>query len=130
MPPEPGEVRLVVACGPLARPLFARVVGIAAARADLPFDRVEDALELADSIAERSPAELAGEQLELNVRSSDDGIVLRVGSLRSDGARRIAGDGSDGGAPSAIARLATSWSTEHDAGSEQLVVEISTRATR
>lgn len=126
MPPDPGAVRLVVACGPLTRPLVARVVGIAAARADLPFDRVEEALELADEVAERSQPELSSDQLELDVRPSAGGIVLRVGTLRCDGARRIV----DGASATAIARLATSWGTEPEGDGERLVVEIAGHGNR
>jgi hypothetical protein len=123
MPPDAGDVRLVVACGPLARPLVARVIGIAAARADLPFDRVDD-------VAERAQPELSSEQLELDVRPSPGGIVLRVGTLRCDGAQRIV-DGTPGaGSGTAIARLATSWGTEPEGEGERLVVEIASRGTR
>jgi hypothetical protein len=116
------SLRLVVTCGPLAGPLVARVVGIAAARADLSVDRVEEALEVADSVASRAPAELSSMQLELDVQRHGAGIVLRVGMLRPQGSQRIV-DGEG-----AIARLATSWTTEQETDGELLVLEIAPAA--
>ena len=45
-----------IASGPLVGPILRRVVGMLAARADLPLDRLDDAVLVADLIAARAPA--------------------------------------------------------------------------
>ena len=45
-----------IAAGPLVGPILRRVVGMLAARADLPLDRLDDAVLVADLIAARAPA--------------------------------------------------------------------------
>lgn len=117
-----GTVRLVVTCGPLAGPLVSRVVGIAASRANLPVDRVEEALQVADSIASRAPSELSSMQLELEVEQLGDGILLRVGMLKPQGSQRMV-DGEG-----AIASLATRWAAEEEPDGERLVLEIAPTA--
>ena len=49
-----------IAAGPLVGPVLRRVVGMLAARADLPLDRLDDAVLVADLIAARAPAHVAG----------------------------------------------------------------------
>ena len=44
-----------IAAGPLVGPILRRVVGMLAARADLPLDRLDDAVLVADLIAARRP---------------------------------------------------------------------------
>ena len=44
-----------IAAGPLVGPVLRRVVGMFAARADLPLDRLDDAVLVADLVAARAP---------------------------------------------------------------------------
>ena len=53
---SPGTTRVSIASGPLVGPVLRRVVGMLAARADLPLDRLDDAVLVADLIASRAPA--------------------------------------------------------------------------
>ena len=48
-----------IVAGPLVGPVLRRVVGMLAARADLPLDRLDDAVLVADLIAARAPAHVA-----------------------------------------------------------------------
>ena len=48
---SPGTTRVSIASGPLVGPVLRRVVGMLAARADLPLDRLDDAVLVADLIA-------------------------------------------------------------------------------
>jgi len=48
--PEPATT-VSIASGPLVGPILRRVVGMLAARADLPLDRLDDAVLVADLIA-------------------------------------------------------------------------------
>lgn len=88
--PERGErTRLTVAVGPLVGPVLARVVGMHAARAALPLDRLNDAVLVADAIAARAQAYAVGGRLPVSVGSDDGRLELRVGPLRADGPRRV-----------------------------------------
>ena len=49
-----------IVAGPLVGPVLRRVVGMLAARADLPLDRLDDAVLVADLIAARAPAHVVG----------------------------------------------------------------------
>ena len=53
--------RVSIAAGPLVGPVLRRVVGMFAARADLPLDRLDDAVLVADLVAARAPAHVAGD---------------------------------------------------------------------
>jgi hypothetical protein len=122
------RLRLAVVCGPLAGPLVARVVGIAAARADLPIDRVEQALQVADAVAAQAPALLLGSRLEVCVDHRDARTRIEVGPLRADGARRLAEDAGGPAADGVIGRLATRTGVEvRDDSSEALIIDIGAR---
>ncbi|MDQ3632329.1 MAG: hypothetical protein M3417_13880, partial [Actinomycetota bacterium] len=73
---------MTVAVGSLVGPVLSRVVGIHAARADLPIDRLNDAVLVADAIAARAPAFAAGDRLPVSVQSGAGRLELRIGPLR------------------------------------------------
>ena len=121
---DTSEDRLLlrVACGPLAGPIVARVVGIAAARADLPVDRVEQALQVADAVTSEVAGLLVGDRLEIAIDQQDAGIRMHVAPLRSDGARRLAEEAANG---SVIGMFATWTGVEvRDDRSEALIIDI------
>lgn len=69
----------------LLGPVLGRVVGMLAARANFPVDRLDDALLLTDAIAAHGPDQVANGQLQVAVRTDDDGLRLEVGPLRAGG---------------------------------------------
>ena len=71
-----------IAAGPLVGPVLRRVVGMFAARADLPLDRLDDAVLVADLVASRAPAHVANSTVEVELASSTRSLDLRVGPLR------------------------------------------------
>ena len=83
------STRVAVAAGPLAGPVLARVVGIGASRADLPVDRLDDALLLADVIAAHAPSLVPEGRIELTSTSLDGRLELRLGPLRAGGAEKL-----------------------------------------
>ena len=60
--------RVSIAAGPLVGPVLRRVVGMFAARADLPLDRLDDAVLVADVVAARAPAHVAAETVDVDAR--------------------------------------------------------------
>lgn len=80
------EASIGLAQGPLAAPVLARVVGILAARADCPIDRLDDALLVADAVAAKAAAFADDGRVNVHVVAEAGSVELCVGPLRSDGA--------------------------------------------
>lgn len=125
-------VRLVVASGPFARASVSRLISIAAARADLPLDRVEDALMLGAAVVARAPEHVAGDdhRLELEVRTRSGALELVVAPLRPGAVRELLGDTAGGGAgPNVFRRVADGARLDRaTSGAERLVLEIAAPA--
>ena len=77
--------RVSIAAGPLVGPVLRRVVGMLAARADLPLDRLDDAVLVADLIAARAPAHVAARPSTSAFEPGARTLSLRVGPLRPGG---------------------------------------------
>ena len=126
---SPDSLRLTVAPGPLAGPALARIIGIGASRAELPVDRLEDAMTVADIIALWAPELLAGDaRLELSAQMRPGRLELEIGPLAAGGAQRLltadgAGAGAGGGGAT-IARLVNAAVTIAGSGGERLSVEL------
>jgi hypothetical protein len=104
--PVPGaDTELSVASGPLVGPVLRRVVGMLAARADLPLDRLDDAVLVADVIASRASA-YAPESVNVQLAPGDRTLWLRVGPLRAGGAGALLGEAAVPDVGSVILKLA------------------------
>ncbi len=121
----PDNLRLAVAPGPLAGPTLARIIGIGASRAELPVDRLEDAMTVADIIAVHAPALLAGgARLELSAQMRPGRLELQIGLLTAGGAQRLlTADGAAPGGPT-IERLVNAAVTVSGSGGEMLSIEV------
>lgn len=91
-PPVPNEARIALREGPLVGPVLSRVVGMLAARALCPIDRLDDALLVADAIAAHAPSHTADEVLVVTVTTDAETMRLRVGPLRENGADGVLAD--------------------------------------
>jgi serine/threonine-protein kinase RsbW len=80
------EARLVVRNGPLVGAVLGRVVGMLAARALCPIDRLDDMLLITDAIAAHAPDYTANGQVGVTVTTDDEGMTMVVSPLRADGA--------------------------------------------
>ena len=103
---SPGTTRVSIASGPLVGPVLRRVVGMLAARADLPLDRLDDAVLVADLIASRAPAHVAAASVDVDLETGDRTLFLRVGPLRPGGASALLGDAAVPDVGSVILKLA------------------------
>ncbi|MCW3016173.1 MAG: hypothetical protein JWO02_3265 [Solirubrobacterales bacterium] len=83
------RTRLTVGAGPLVGPVLARVIAIHASRAQLPLDRVGDALLIADAIASHAPALAADGRVPVSVQSEAGRLEIRVGPLQPGSGRRL-----------------------------------------
>jgi serine/threonine-protein kinase RsbW len=102
--PNATDVRVRV--GPLVGAVLGRVVGMLAARAQCPIDRLDDALLLTDAVAAHAPAHTNDSHVRVLVRAGADGLELRVGSLNRDGARALLRDAELPGVGNVFERVA------------------------
>lgn len=87
--PADNHARLRVCSGPLVAPVLSRVVGMLAARAQCPIDRLDDALLLADAVAAHAPGYSADGHLSIEVRADARGMSLLVKGLRPQTGRDL-----------------------------------------
>ena len=89
MSAEPNEARLVVKNGPLVGAVLSRVVGMLAARALCPIDRLDDALLITDAIAAHAGDYTQNGRVGITVSADDQGMTLCVAPLRAEGAEGL-----------------------------------------
>jgi len=107
--------------GPLVAPVLSRVVGMLAARAQCPVDRLDDALLVADAIAAHAPGHSRNNHVTVELRSADDGLEMRVLELGEDGGNALLADAVLQGVGNVLERIADDVIVEEDA----LVVRLS-----
>ncbi len=121
------EATVSVRSGPLVAPVISRIVGMLAARAQAPIDRLDDALLVADAIAAHGPTYADG-RLGVRVRAGDGELELRVGPLREDGARALLAAAELPGVGNVLERVADELVVEDDApDGERLVIRLGFR---
>jgi hypothetical protein len=116
--------RVSIASGPLVGPVLRRVVGMLAARADLPLDRLDDAVLVADLIAARAPAHMSAETVDVSLEHGPRTLSLRVGPLRPGGGRALVVDATVPGVGNVIEQLADELSVDPGDGAEFLQVRL------
>lgn len=120
---EPSTL-ISIAAGPLVGPVLRRVVGMLAARADLPLDRLDDAVLVADLIAARAPAHVAAETVDVALDPGPRTLSLRVGPLRPGGGDALVVDAAVPGVGNVIEQLADELSVARSDGAEFLHVRL------
>ena len=116
--------RVSIAAGPLVGPVLRRVVGMFAARADLPLDRLDDAVLVADVVAARAPAHVPDSTVDIALSSGTRSLELRVGPLRAGGARALIVDAAVPGVGNVIEQLADGLEIEADGEHEFLCLRL------
>ena len=100
------EASVTVRKGPLVGPVLGRVVGMLAARAQCPIDRLDDAMLLTDAVAAHAPAHTTEEHVQVVVAADEGGLELRIGALARDGARDLLADAELPGVGNVFKRVA------------------------
>jgi hypothetical protein len=113
-----------IAAGPLVGPVLRRVVGMFAARADLPLDRLDDAVLVADLVASRAPDHVAADTVDVTLASSTRSLLLRVGPLHAGGGRELVTQAAVPGVGNVIEQLADGVDVETDGQHEFLLVRL------
>jgi hypothetical protein len=89
---------LAVRPGPLVGPVLRRVVGILAARADLPVDRVDEVIVLAEALAQKAARHVATGRLGVAMTDGDGSLRFEFGPLeRGATAEALAAAGGGNG---------------------------------
>jgi serine/threonine-protein kinase RsbW len=99
------DVGVSIASGPLVGPVLSRVVGMLAARADLPVDRLDDAVLVADSIAACAPAYVLDGRVGVTISSGERALELTVGPLGDGGGQALLADSAVPGVGNVVERL-------------------------
>ena len=125
-PESGGEplTKVSVVAGPLVGPVLRRVVGMLAARADLPLDRLDDAVLVADLIAARAPQHVSGDRVDVALEPGDRSLALHVGPLRQGGGEALIVDAAVPGVGNVIEQLADELTVSPEAGGEFLHVRL------
>jgi anti-sigma regulatory factor (Ser/Thr protein kinase) len=88
-PPPHDQTRISLEPGELAAPIVGRVISALAIRADLPIDRLSEAVLLGEAISIRPAADFSEGRLQLAIEEVDGRIDLRIGPLEKGAAERI-----------------------------------------
>jgi hypothetical protein len=105
---------LTVRRGELLGPILSRVVGMLAARAHCPVDRLDDALLLTDAVAAHAPHHGAGGQVTVRVSTEPAGLTLAIGPLVAGGAQRLLSAAALPGVGNVFERIADEVRAEGD----------------
>jgi hypothetical protein len=118
------EATVRVRSGPLVAPVLGRIVGMLAARAQCPIDRLDDAMLLTDAVAAHAARYMSDEHVVVTVATDDDGLELRVEELGPGNARRMVDDGDLPGVGNVFDRIADEIRPAPGAEGDELVLRL------
>jgi serine/threonine-protein kinase RsbW len=118
------EAAVAIRKGPLVGPVLGRVVGMLAARAQCPIDRLDDAMLLTDAVAAHAPAHTTDAHVQVVVAADDAGLELRVGALSRDGAKSLLEDAELPGVGNVFTRVADEVDARSSDGGGELVLRL------
>jgi serine/threonine-protein kinase RsbW len=100
------EATMVVRNGPLLGPVLTRVIGMLAARAQCPIDRLDDALLVADTVAAHSPGHARNGTVRVGLAAEEGMLELTIGALAPQGAAALLKDADLPGVGNVLERVA------------------------
>ena len=119
------EAQMRVRNGPLLGPVLTRVIGMLAARAQCPIDRLDDALLVADAVAAHSPDFARDGSVLVSLSATEGSLELTVGGLEPDGAKRLLDAADLPGVGNLLERVADAVETREDGqGGEALYIRL------
>ena len=125
VPVGPNEARVAVATGPLVGAVLGRVVGMLAARAQCPIDKLDDALLITDAVAAHAPRFSADDRVRVVVRTDDSALEIIVGSLTQGGTEGLVADATLPGVGNVLERVADEVDRSPGEDGEQLRIRVS-----
>jgi hypothetical protein len=118
------EAQLAIRNGPLVGAVLSRVVGMLAACALCPIDRLDDALLITDAIAAHAPGFTLNGRVQVTVSADEDGITLSVAPLRPNGAQGLLAAAELPGVGNVLQRVADEVRTGTNEEGEELIVRL------
>ena len=100
------EAKMLVRNGPLLGPVLTRVIGMLAARAQCPIDKLDDALLVADTVAAHSPDHAINGTVLVALAAEETGIDMTVTQLEPQGAQALLKDAELPGVGNVLERVA------------------------
>jgi hypothetical protein len=112
--------------GPLVGAVLGRVVGMLAARAQCPIDRLDDALLITDAVAAHAPEHTVDGRVVVTVEASEERLELEVGPLRENGALALVAEAALPGVGNVLERVADEVEPRPgpQAGTELLMIRL------
>jgi len=110
--------------GELVAPVLSRVISVLAARADLPVDRLSDAVLLGDAVSAGTGTGFPDGTASVAVEGEDGEVVVRVGPLLDGGAEKLRERMQLPELNGSIESLADEVGVESDGDGEHLVLRI------
>jgi serine/threonine-protein kinase RsbW len=129
--PGANEARLVVRSGPLVGAVLSRVVGMLAARALCPIDRLDDALLVTDALAAHAAGFTSNGTVGVTVTADEEAITMAVWPLREHGAEGLLQAVELPGVGNVLQRVADEVTTRQtqDGSGEELRVRVAFHPT-
>ncbi|HEX2016912.1 MAG TPA: hypothetical protein VGN69_09465 [Solirubrobacteraceae bacterium] len=115
---------VTIAVGPLVRPVLSRVLGMMAARAQCPVDRLDEALLVADALAAHAVRHVPNGRLAVGITAVHQSLTLNVGPLQENGAQAVLAEATLPGVGNVLERIADEVSVTEGADGESLLIRI------
>jgi hypothetical protein len=125
----PNEAHVAIVNGPLVGAVLARVVGMLAARAQCPIDRLDDALLLTDAVAAHAPRFTVDDRVHVVVRTDASSLEIVVGPLTTGGTEGLVADATLPGVGNVLERVADELDPRPGERGEQLRIRLSFATT-
>jgi serine/threonine-protein kinase RsbW len=124
VPNPDNQATMLVRNGPLLGPVLSRVIGMLAARAQCPIDRLDDALLVADPVAAHGPDHARNGAVRVELKAREGVIELTVGALRPNGAQQMLADAELPGVGNVLERVADAVEVREEADGEALYIRL------
>jgi hypothetical protein len=125
----PNEAHVAIVNGPLVGAVLGRVVGMLAARAQCPIDRLDDALLITDAVAAHAPRFSADDRVRVVVRTDASWLEIVVGPLAAGGTEGLVADATLPGVGNVLERVADELDPRPGEQGEQLRIRLSFATT-
>jgi serine/threonine-protein kinase RsbW len=87
--PDTVGTEMTIPPGDLARPVFSRVIGALATRADFSIDRLSDTVLLSDAVSSHDASDFKDELAKITILDGDGTLDVRIGPLVPGASERI-----------------------------------------
>ena len=123
---RPNEATLHVRNDGLLGPVLTRVIGMLAARAQCPIDRLDDALLVADAVAAHSPEYSTDRTVAIRLAAAEGLIEFTISGLRAQGARDLLSESDLPGVGNVLEQVADTVEVQdgNGDGGESLVLRL------